>query len=609
MLYNLYIEATRRHNNAIECNMFKKHHKIILTVAILGVTLLWGNLVFAQDVTGIEELGGVLPLGREDIRIIIAKLIRIFLGLLGIIAVAIVVYGGFIWMTAAGEPKKVSQAKMILTSGVIGLLIILASFAITQFIFNSLFDAIYGRQAQVESYIAQYNERLSGSLGMGIIESHYPARGARDIARNSRIVITFKEAINPASIINDTNGNGAFGDAGDKLNTDNVKISKSAQRTEGPYVAAGAGMTADRKTFVFMPDDYLGSSLENVWYTVNLKGGRDGIKKVDGSAAFEGSFSEGYAWEFETGVFLDVTPPKLLSIIPRSGTYPRNVIIQMNFSEGVDPTSASGIAEVTGEILSGFNNIEIKGGNVSLAGTFSIGNEYKTVEFVTDDFCGTNSCGGDVFCLPANSEIKTLIKAATLSSAPPAAEFPYDGVVDLAANSFDGTGDGIASGPSNDNFSSIFNTSNTIDLRPPTILSIYPDIDEGSVGLDSPLFAIFDKVMSATTLNTRNVAFISEPIYEYWYTVASENLNNNNEPTLDNPTRTKMTIRHNPFAPSTDQVRFDYYPSLNSEVKDLMQNCYWPGKGPSLSGVCATTDAAPYCCNGTPSRNKCEKMP
>jgi hypothetical protein len=587
----------------------QKRTKIILFIAILGAVLLWGHFALAQVNTGIEELGGVLPLGREDIRIIIAKIVRIFLGLLGTIAVAIVVYGGFIWMTAAGEPKKVDKAKDILKAGVIGLLIILASFAITQFIFSSLFEAIYGRGRAVEEYISQYSERLSGSLGMGIIESHYPGRSATDIARNTRIIVTFKEPMNLASIIEDTDGDGVYGSAGDKLNVENVKISTTAERTGGPYVSARAGATADKKSFVFIPDNYLGSPTENVWYTVSLAGGGNGIQKEDGSPAFDGNFAEGYAWEFETGTFLDVIPPKLLSVIPRGGTHPRNIVIQMNFSEAVDPTSASGIAEVAGDILSGFTNLAVTGDGTPLAGTFSIGNEYKTVEFMTNDFCGTNSCGGDVFCLPPDSNITALIKAATLSSTPPSAEFPYDGVVDLAGNSFDGSGDGIASGPPDDNATSTFKTNNTIDLRPPKIISIFPEINAGGVALDNPVFAIFDKVMSATTLNTANLMILSEPVYEYWFAASSANLNQNNEPTLDEPSRTKAEIRHTPFAPSTDEVRFDYFTSISSAVKDLMQNCYFPGVGPSAGGVCEASSEAPYCCDGTPSRNKCEKMP
>lgn len=587
----------------------KLHIKVIILTLTILATLVVANFAFAQVNVGLEEIGGVLPLGREDIRIIIAKIIRIFLGLLGIIAVAIIVYGGFIWMTAAGEPKKVDRAKDILKAGVIGLIIILAAFAITQFIFNSLFEAIYGRQRQAEEYVSRYSERLSGSLGAGIIENHYPARSATDIPRNTRIIVTFKEAIDLPSIIEDTDGDGTYGSVGDKLNMENIKISRSAERTDGPYITARAGATADKKTFVFIPDNYLGSPTENVWHAVSLKGGRDGIKKEDGLPAFEGGFAEGYVWEFETGTFLDVTPPKLLNIIPRGGTHPRNIIIQMNFNEGVDPTSASGVAEIVDNILSGFSNIEARADGAPLAGSFSIGNGYRTVEFVTNDFCGVNSCGGDVFCLPANSEIKSTIKAATLSSTPPAAEIPYDGVVDLAGNSFDGTGDGIASGPPDDNASSTFRTNNTIDLTPPKILLISPDINAGGVALDQNVAMVFDKLMSATTLNNSNISLMTEPEYEFWYSISSDNLNNNNEPTLDDPTRTKAEVRHSPFMPATDQVTPLYYPSINSQVKDLMQNCYFPGFGPSEGGDCQATDDVPYCCNGVPSRNKCEKMP
>ncbi|MDD2288077.1 MAG: hypothetical protein PHY55_04505, partial [Bacteroidales bacterium] len=53
-------------------------------------------------------------------------------------AVSIVIYGGFIWMTAEGNEEKISKAKGILKAGVIGLAIVLASWGIASLVLNKL---------------------------------------------------------------------------------------------------------------------------------------------------------------------------------------------------------------------------------------------------------------------------------------------------------------------------------------------------------------------------------------------------------------------------------------------------------------------------------------
>ena len=85
--------------------------------------------------------GTYTGLTQTDIRITIANIIRTAMGLLGIIAVLIVLYGGFKWMTAAGNEESVADAKKILIAGVIGLVIIVSAYAVATFIINSLVSA------------------------------------------------------------------------------------------------------------------------------------------------------------------------------------------------------------------------------------------------------------------------------------------------------------------------------------------------------------------------------------------------------------------------------------------------------------------------------------
>jgi len=67
--------------------------------------------------------------------------INIILGFLGIIAVVLILFGGFMWMTAAGSEEKIGTAKKIMSAGVIGLVIVLAAFGIARFVISSMITA------------------------------------------------------------------------------------------------------------------------------------------------------------------------------------------------------------------------------------------------------------------------------------------------------------------------------------------------------------------------------------------------------------------------------------------------------------------------------------
>ena len=61
------------------------------------------------------------------------------LGLLGIIFLVLVLYAGFLWMTAAGNEDQVTKAKSILTTSIIGIVIIVAAYAIVKFVLDAIF--------------------------------------------------------------------------------------------------------------------------------------------------------------------------------------------------------------------------------------------------------------------------------------------------------------------------------------------------------------------------------------------------------------------------------------------------------------------------------------
>jgi len=86
------------------------------------------------------EAWGTIP-EKESLATIIQYAISAFLGLLGIIFIVLIIYAGFNWMTAGGDEEKVTKAKETLTRAVIGLIIIIAAYSITYFVFNALPDS------------------------------------------------------------------------------------------------------------------------------------------------------------------------------------------------------------------------------------------------------------------------------------------------------------------------------------------------------------------------------------------------------------------------------------------------------------------------------------
>lgn len=72
---------------------------------------------------------------------IAAKIINILMGFLGLVAVVIILLGGFKWMTAAGSEDKIDEAKKLLAAGVIGLVIILSAWGVATFVINNILGA------------------------------------------------------------------------------------------------------------------------------------------------------------------------------------------------------------------------------------------------------------------------------------------------------------------------------------------------------------------------------------------------------------------------------------------------------------------------------------
>ena len=120
----------------------------IITLIFLISFLLMPTILVAQEsnimdalkeAAGSEGAGYDTTVNQETaFAQAMGTVVRAFISLLGIIFISYTIYGGFLWMTAAGNDEKVGEAKKIIKNGVIGLIIIFASAAIYVFISTAL---------------------------------------------------------------------------------------------------------------------------------------------------------------------------------------------------------------------------------------------------------------------------------------------------------------------------------------------------------------------------------------------------------------------------------------------------------------------------------------
>ncbi|KKW32586.1 MAG: hypothetical protein UY76_C0023G0001, partial [Candidatus Uhrbacteria bacterium GW2011_GWA2_52_8d] len=122
----------------------KLSHSIFFLALIACVGIFVAAPVFAQEVD-FESFGEAAGFTTDaTITVIIARLIRTAISLVGIVTVVFIVYGGFVYMTAGGNPERLKKAKGIITNAIIGLLIVFASFAIVSFVLGALVTATGG---------------------------------------------------------------------------------------------------------------------------------------------------------------------------------------------------------------------------------------------------------------------------------------------------------------------------------------------------------------------------------------------------------------------------------------------------------------------------------
>ncbi|MBU1179516.1 Ig-like domain-containing protein [Patescibacteria group bacterium] len=212
------------------------------------------------------------------------------------IAVVLVLYGGFVWMTAAGDAAKIATAKKILINGVIGLAIILSAFAITHFIVGALEKAT-GTKLEGPP---------SGPPGGGglpsdafIVKGISP-QGSIPI-RNVIVRLSFNHQVEQATV----NGN--------------VLITKKSDNSlvSGDFSVIGDKIEFTPSAFCPAPNETIKCFDADTGYGVEIK---SGLKDTGGKNIYCGAFATtNCIAEFTTGSLIDTQKPQIAITYPDPG--------------------------------------------------------------------------------------------------------------------------------------------------------------------------------------------------------------------------------------------------------------------------------------------------
>lgn len=95
-----------------------------------GLSKTGGKIGYSPDATSLSLAGKI------------GQVLNISTVFLGVIFLGIMIYAGFLWMMTRGNEQEVARAKNIIIYAVIGLVVVLSAYAITQLVNSDLWEKI-----------------------------------------------------------------------------------------------------------------------------------------------------------------------------------------------------------------------------------------------------------------------------------------------------------------------------------------------------------------------------------------------------------------------------------------------------------------------------------
>lgn len=249
--------------------------------------------------TGLNKLGETIVLPDTDPRVIAARIVNVFLGFMGIVLVVLIIYAGFLYMTSGGDSEKTDRAKTLIRNAIIGLIIVVSSWAIATFVINQLINATNGDGGSGGGEV-----RVPGGFGGTDLSSVFQVRSITPSGsirtRKAQVRFIFSREVNPETVTSAISVVRA---------SDGVAVEGTVQITGAIVkftpVAPCPEPNVDRHCFE-AETEYIakvGTSLSS----------------ADGQAISCGGFSRACETRFITGTLVDVTGPMTRVTSPYNG--------------------------------------------------------------------------------------------------------------------------------------------------------------------------------------------------------------------------------------------------------------------------------------------------
>lgn len=110
----------------------------------------------AVDPKGLQQAGGLITTFAREAgftgaprppEIIVGEILQAGMLLIGVFFGILIIYGGFLWMTARGNEETAKKAINILQTAVIGFIIVASAYAISDFVITKVITAAYSPPA------------------------------------------------------------------------------------------------------------------------------------------------------------------------------------------------------------------------------------------------------------------------------------------------------------------------------------------------------------------------------------------------------------------------------------------------------------------------------
>ncbi len=113
------------------------HRATIFSLIGVFTVLILLSLPIAARAISFENAGPLFGMGDVDFKQALINFINFVLGLLGLIALIMVLIGGFRWLVSMGEEEKIAVAKKTISGALIGMVLVLLSWAIVGFVLRT----------------------------------------------------------------------------------------------------------------------------------------------------------------------------------------------------------------------------------------------------------------------------------------------------------------------------------------------------------------------------------------------------------------------------------------------------------------------------------------